>query len=129
MIDLMLNPREHLVLIADDDADVRMLISTALDRDGYNVIEARDGQEAIELIDEREPALALLDVNMPRLDGVQVAERLRAEGSPVPFIFVTAQTRRAELNRILATNPTGYIPKPIPLQKLRDQVRAALVDA
>ena len=123
----MLNPREHVVLIADDDPDVRMLISTTLDREGYNVIEACDGEEAITLINERNPALALLDVNMPRLDGVQVAQRLRAEGSPVPFIFVTAQTRRAELDRILATQPTGYMPKPLSLQKLRDQVRAALV--
>ena len=123
----MLNPREHVVLIADDDPDVRMLISTTLEREGYNVIEARDGQEAVTMINERTPALVLLDVNMPRLDGVQVAERLRAEGSPVPFIFVTAQTRRAELDRILATQPTGYMPKPLSLQKLRDQVRAALV--
>jgi CheY-like chemotaxis protein len=125
----MLNPREHVVLIADDDPDVRMLISTTLEREGYNVIEACDGQEAVTMINERTPALALLDVNMPRLDGVQVAERLREEGSEMPFIFVTAQTRRAELDRILATNPNGYMPKPLSLQKLRDQVRAVLVGA
>ena len=125
----MLNPREHVVLIADDDPDVRMLVTMTLEREGFNVIEARDGQEAIDMISERSPSLALLDVNMPRLDGVEVAEWLRAEEAATPFIFVTAQTRRAELDRVLATNPTSYIAKPFRLEKLREQVRAALVGA
>jgi CheY-like chemotaxis protein len=126
---VMFNPREHVVLIADDDPDVRMLVTTILERQGYGVIEACDGQEAVEMIRGQSPALALLDVNMPRLDGVQVAEQLRADDSPTPFIFVTALTRRAALDRIVATNPAGYIAKPFPTEKLREQVRAALSSA
>lgn len=80
----MHNPREHLVLVADDDSDLRMLVATTLRRQSYNVIEASDGAEALELIGEHNPGLALLDVNMPRLDGVQVAERLREEGNHTP---------------------------------------------
>ena len=81
----MFNPREHVVLIADDDPDLRMLITTILERQGYGVIEACDGQEAVEMIRGQSPGLALLDVNMPRLDGVQVAEQLRADDSSTPF--------------------------------------------
>jgi len=86
----MHNPHEHTVLIADDDPDLRALVSVTLGRAGYNVIEATDGAEALEMIREHSPGVALLDVNMPRLDGVQVAEQLRADESDTPFIFVTA---------------------------------------
>jgi CheY-like chemotaxis protein len=125
----MFNPLEHVVLIADDDADLRMLVTTTLRRQGYTVIEACDGAEALEMIGEHAPALALLDVNMPELDGVQVAQRLRADGADTPFMFITAQTRRVDLDRALATGPAGYLAKPFPLEKLREQVRLALLDA
>ena len=152
----MFNPREHVVLIADDDPDVRAVLSAQLASGGFEVVAtAADtdeaialaaehradiaivdvqmpgggGQEAVEMIRGQSPGLALLDVNMPRLDGVQVAEQLRADDSPTPFIFVTALTRRAALDRIVATNPAGYIAKPFPTEKLREQVRAVLSSA
>ena len=125
----MHNPHEHTVLIADDDPDLRALVSVTLGRAGYNVIEATDGAEALEMIREHSPGVALLDVDMPRLDGVQVAEQLRADESDTPFIFVTAQAGRENLERAVATIPAGYISKPFPLQKLRDQVRAVLTGA
>jgi chemosensory pili system protein ChpA (sensor histidine kinase/response regulator) len=125
----MHNPADHVVLIADDDPDLRMLVSHTLNRVGYTVIEACDGVEALELIREHSPGVALLDVNMPRLDGVEVAERLRADEAGTPFIFVTALTGRENLDRAVATFPAGYISKPFPLQKLRDQVRAVLTSA
>jgi CheY-like chemotaxis protein len=123
----MFNPVEHVVLIADDDADLRMLVTTTLRRQGYTVIEARDGAEALEMIGEHAPGLALLDVNMPQLDGVQVAQQLREDGADTPFVFITAQTRRVDLDRALATGPVGYLAKPFPLEKLREQVRNALL--
>lgn len=125
----MHNPLDHVVLIADDDPDVRMLVTTTLGRQGYNVIEACDGNEALRMIEEHAPGLVLLDVNMPGLDGVEVAEKLRAGGSGIPFMFVTAQTRRPDLDRAIATGPVGYLAKPFPLEKLREQVRNALLDS
>ena len=125
----MHNPHEHLVLIADDDPDARELVAATLGRLGYSVVEACDGVEALDLIRERSPGVVLLDVNMPRLDGIQVAEQLRADEADTPFIFVTGQTGRDVLDRSVATFPAGYISKPFPLQKLRDQVRAALAEA
>jgi two-component system, response regulator PdtaR len=110
------------VLVAEDDADLRLLVCTTLRREGYEVVEAADGAQALELGELHRPALAVLDINMPRLDGVEVAERLDA----VPVIFLTAQTRRADLERVLAVGPVAYIPKPFPLDRLREQVRAAL---
>jgi CheY-like chemotaxis protein len=125
----MHNPHEHVVLIADDEPDARELVVVGLGRLGYKVLEARDGAEALELIREHSPDLVLLDVGMPRLDGVSVAEQLRADESEIPFIFVTGQTGREGLDRAVATVPAGYISKPFPLQKLRDQVRATLAEA
>jgi CheY-like chemotaxis protein len=124
----MHNPLEHLVLIADDDPDVRMLVSTGLGRLGYRVIEACDGVEALDRIREQAPSVVLLDINMPRLDGVEVAEQLRADKRPIPFIFITAQTGRANLDRAIGMLPAGYVSKPFQLEKLREQVRAAIVE-
>jgi two-component system, OmpR family, response regulator len=119
-------PASPVVLIAEDDEDLRLLVSTTLKREGYHVVEAADGAQAIALADRHEPALAVLDINMPHVDGVEVAERLRDSGGETAVIFLTAQTRRAELDRMFGTGPAGYIAKPFPLEKLREQVRAAL---
>jgi two-component system, OmpR family, response regulator len=119
-------PASPVVLIAEDDEDLRLLVSTTLRREGYEVVEAADGAQAIELADQHEPALAVLDINMPHVGGVEVAEHLRAGDGDTTVIFLTAQTRRAELDRMFGTGPAGYIAKPFPLEKLREQVRAAL---
>lgn len=114
------------ILIAEDDADLRTLVATALRRDGYEVIEAFDGAQALELAGSNPVALAVLDINMPRVDGVEVAERLRAGEEGPPVIFITAHTRRASLDRALETGPVGCIAKPFELEQLREQVRRAL---
>ena len=122
-------PANPVVLIAEDDEDLRLLVSTTLRREGYEVVEACDGAEALDLAGVHEPALAVLDINMPHVDGVEVAERLRAGSNQTQVIFLTAQTRRAELDRMFATSPVAYIAKPFPLEKLREQVRAAFAPA
>jgi DNA-binding response OmpR family regulator len=114
------------LLLAEDDEDLRGLVATTLRREGYEVLEAADGAEALELADRHEPALALLDINMPRVDGVEVAERLRANGRRTPVMFLTVNTRRAEIDRALGTGPAAYIVKPFQLDRLRDQVRGIL---
>jgi CheY-like chemotaxis protein len=65
---------------------------------------------------------------MPRLDGVELAEQLRADECPIPFIFITAQTGRANLDRAIGMLPAGYVSKPFQLEKLREQVRGAIVE-
>jgi CheY-like chemotaxis protein len=122
----MRNRPSQVVLIAEDDEDLRLLVATTLRREGYEVVEATDGAEALELTGRHRPALAVLDINMPRVDGVEVAERLRAAGDDTPVIFLTAQTRRADMDRALDTGPVAYIPKPFELDRLRNEVREAL---
>jgi CheY-like chemotaxis protein len=68
-----------LVLVADDDDDILLLVTTRLRRDGFEVVSARDGDEALALAREQRPDVAVLDIGMPGLDGLEVLERIRAD--------------------------------------------------
>ena len=113
------------ILIADDDADVRHLIASLLGRAGYRVLEAADGREALKLLYTQHPALVLLDVTMPGLDGWEVLERIR-EVSDVPVLILTA--RGEELHRVrgLRAGADDYVPKPFGRQELLARVEALL---
>jgi len=82
-----------LVLIADDDPDIRMLVRLRLERSGYTVIAANDGLEALELAAGCDPDLAILDVSMPGLSGVEVTRALRERQATFPVILLTAHAR------------------------------------
>jgi DNA-binding response OmpR family regulator len=113
------------ILIADDDPDVRHLVVGLLGRAGYNVVEAPNGQVALRLLYARHPALVVLDVAMPGLDGWQVLERIR-EVSDVPVLMLTA--RGEELSRVrgLRAGADDYVPKPFGRQELLARVEALL---
>lgn len=83
---------ETLVLVADDDADIRELVRYRLEQAGYRVIAAADGREALELAEQHHPDLVLLDVMMPHLDGFEVTRRLRKHESlaSVPVVLLSA---------------------------------------
>ncbi|MFL5844982.1 MAG: response regulator [Solirubrobacteraceae bacterium] len=80
------------VLVADDDEDILMLVGLRLDRAGYEVVKARDGVEALEVVAERTPDIAVVDVMMPRMDGHELVRRLRArpETASMPILVLTA---------------------------------------
>ncbi|HSJ94959.1 MAG TPA: response regulator, partial [Gaiellaceae bacterium] len=82
-----------LVLVADDDEDILALVTFSLRRDGYEVVQARDGAEALELARERRPAALVLDVMMPKASGFDVTRALRAEGNDVPILLLTASVQ------------------------------------
>jgi DNA-binding response OmpR family regulator len=113
------------ILIADDDADVRRLIGALLERAGYSVLEAPDGREALKLLYARHPALVVLDVKMPRLDGWQVLERIR-EVSDVPVLMLTTQGEELDRVRGLQAGADDYVPKPFGRQELLARVEALL---
>jgi DNA-binding response OmpR family regulator len=117
-----------LVLIADDDEDIRALVAFRLERAGYDVVAARDGEEALRLARERGPALAVLDVMMPKLTGLEVTRRLRAEEatSAMPVILLTARVQDADVARGLEAGADDYIKKPFSPQELRARVEAIL---
>jgi DNA-binding response OmpR family regulator len=117
-----------LVLVADDDDDIRALIVFRLERAGYEVLPAADGETALQLATERRPDLAVLDVMMPKLDGYEVTQRLRAqeETSRMPVILLTARAQEADVARGLEAGADDYIKKPFSPQELGARVQAIL---
>ena len=117
-----------LVLVADDDEDIRALVTFRLERAGYTVVEAGDGDEALRLALEHAPDLAVLDVMMPRLTGDEVTRRLRAndETSSIPVILLTARVQDADVARGFAAGADDYVEKPFSPQELGARVQAIL---
>ena len=113
------------ILIADDDADVRRLIVTLLERAGFRAIEAADGREALRLLYARRPAAVVLDVTMPALDGWQVLERIR-EVSDVPVLMLTGQGEELHRVRGLRAGADDYVAKPFGRQELLARIQALL---
>lgn len=99
------------ILIVDDDADIRLIASVLLAGAGHTVIEARNGQEAIQAYSREQPDLVLMDLILDDEDGVDVAEQLRVIG-PAPVAFLTGAARPEQLQRIQAAAPAGILPKP-----------------
>ncbi len=87
-----------LALVADDDADILMLVSLTLERDGYDVVTARDGLTALQTAQTRLPHLAVLDLMMPGIDGCEVTRRLRAREATaaIPIVILTAKAMTAQ---------------------------------
>jgi DNA-binding response OmpR family regulator len=116
------------VLAADDDEDILELVAFRLERSGYTVLRARDGQEALELARNEKPDLAVLDVMMPKLDGFELTRRLRAEEatSRMPIILLTARAQDTDLDRGFESGADDYIRKPFSPQELSTRVQAIL---
>jgi len=117
-----------LVLVADDDPDILSLVTLRLGLDGYEVIGAPDGERAVEEALERTPDLAIIDVTMPKLDGYEVAERLRQHEptSAIPIILLTARVRDSDVARGIEAGADDYVKKPFSTADLRMRVQAAL---
>lgn len=103
------------ILIAEDNAVNRELLRELLEARGYTVFEARDGQEALQMIDETRPELLLLDIGMPVLDGFAVTSRIRENPrlAKLPVVAVTAYAMQGDRDRILRSGFDGYLSKPV----------------
>ncbi|HEV8597900.1 MAG TPA: ATPase, T2SS/T4P/T4SS family [Gemmatimonadales bacterium] len=115
------------VLVADDDPQMRRLIRSILERDGYLVTEAGDGLDALDQVESHPFDLMLLDIDMPRLDGLGVLEELRAriKTSGVPVIVLTARTDDTE-TRVLDLGAQDFLSKPVQPNSLQARVKAVL---
>ena len=113
------------ILLVDDERSVQTLLTYPLRKDGYEVITASTGQEALDRFREGQFDLVVLDVMLPKLDGLEVCKRLRAESS-VPIIMLTA--RDDELDKVLGLElgADDYITKPFSIREFRSRVRALL---
>jgi CheY-like chemotaxis protein len=117
-----------LVLVADDDADVRELVVFRLERAGYAAITAGDGEEALRLARERRPAVCLVDVMMPGLDGYELTERLREapETAGSLIVLLTASVHDSAVERGFDAGADDYVKKPFSPAELVDRLAAAL---
>ena len=116
------------VLVADDDPDIQSLVVLRLERSGYRVLRASDGQEALDLALSELPDLAVLDITMPKLDGCEVTRSLRAHAETVamPVILLTARVQEDDVERGMAAGATDYVKKPFSPQELGARVTSIL---
>jgi DNA-binding response OmpR family regulator len=113
------------ILLADDEQAIQTLLSFPLRKEGYEVVQASDGREALARFSEQTFDLVVLDVMMPRVDGLEVCRRLRAK-STVPIIMLTAKAEEIDKVLGLELGADDYITKPFSLREFRSRVKAAL---
>lgn len=113
------------ILVAEDETIIRLDLRELLERSGFEVCaEAKDGEEAVELARTEEPDLALLDVKMPRLDGIDAARRILAE-RPIPIVMVTAYGEEELVARAIEAGVFGYLVKPFRESDLLPAIQTA----
>jgi DNA-binding response OmpR family regulator len=113
------------ILLVDDEQSIQTLLSFPLRKDGYEVVQATDGREALARFGEGAFDLVVLDVMLPRLDGLEVCRRLRARSS-VPIIMLTAKAEEIDKVLGLELGADDYITKPFSMREFRSRVKAAL---
>jgi two-component system KDP operon response regulator KdpE len=113
------------ILIVDDEPQIRRVIRATLTAEGYEVVEAGNGQEALEAIRDERPALVLLDMNMPVMDGLEACRAIRA-GSDLPIIMLTVHSAEKDKVCALDAGADDYVVKPFGIQELLARIRAAL---
>jgi two-component system, cell cycle response regulator DivK len=116
------------LLIVEDNQDNRELAIKVLKNKGYEIIEAVDGEEAIEKAISEKPDLVLLDISLPKLDGYEVAKRLKSmdEFQEIPIVAFTAHAMKGDREKVISGGFEGYISKPINVREFPDQIKAYL---
>ena len=113
------------ILLVDDEQPIQTLLSYPLQKDGYEVVAASDGREALARFEESRPDLVILDLMLPRMDGLEVCRRLRSR-SDVPIIMLTAKSEEIDKVLGLELGADDYITKPFSMREFRSRVKAAL---
>lgn len=119
------------VLIAEDEPNIVLSLEFLLRQANYEVRVARDGDEAVRLVETFSPHLVLLDVMMPARNGFEVCEKIRANPASrrIKIIMLSAKGRASEVDRGLALGADAYVTKPFSTQRLLEQVKALLMEA
>ena len=113
------------VLVADDDDDILLLVTTRLKRDGFEVVAARNGIEAVALAEEHKPVVAVLDVGMPGLDGLEVLAAIRGTEAlkDTRVLLLTAKAQESDVRRGYDAGADAYVKKPFSPAELAARVR------
>jgi two-component system cell cycle response regulator DivK len=116
------------ILIVDDNEDSRELTAKVLERSGYLIVQAVDGEEALAKAADEGPDLILMDRSLPKIDGLEVTRRLKQEErfKGVPIVALTAHAMRGDRDKALEAGCEGFIPKPINVRTLPEQIRSYL---
>lgn len=124
-MDAISSNKRYLILVVDDETRIARMIRMNLEHDGYEVIEANSGQQALDMVRSRMPNLVILDVMMPGLDGYETLQILR-EISQVPVIMLTAKSEEEDRIRGLELGADDYVTKPFSPRELMSRVKAVL---
>jgi DNA-binding response OmpR family regulator len=116
---------EATILLVDDEESIQKLLTFPLEREGYRVVPARDGEEALQRFSETSVDLVVLDVMLPKMDGLEVCRRLRTT-SAVPIIMLTAPDAEVDLVHGHELGADDYITKPFSIREFRSRIRAML---
>lgn len=114
------------ILVVEDDAGTRKLLRALLKSDGYNVLSAQDGAEALEVLDKNHVDLLVIDVMMPRMDGYTLTEQLRGGGSTLPMLMLSAKDGAADVRHGFVVGIDDYMKKPFDVEELLLRIRALL---
>jgi DNA-binding response OmpR family regulator len=118
-------PTDAIIMLVDDEESLQKLLTFPLEKEGYRVVQARDGEEALRRFEEHPIDLVVLDVMMPRMDGLEVCRRLRTASS-VPIIMLTARDEEVDKVLGLELGADDYITKPFSIREFRSRIRAML---
>jgi len=116
------------IMTVDDSASIRMMVGFTLREAGYDVVEAADGQEALEKLDDEQVQMVIADVNMPRMDGIELVTRLRSHPRYkfTPIIMLTTESLDSKKEEGRDAGATGWIIKPFNPKQLLEVVKRVL---
>lgn len=123
----MSNERKTVLCVEDNSVNM-LLVSRIVEAEGHELIKAEDGPAALDVLAETTPDIILLDINLPGINGLELARRFKADErlAPVPLIATTAQVLVGDRERCLEAGCDDYLPKPLDIRKLREVIRRYL---
>ncbi len=118
------------ILVVDDNRDSRELVVKVLKGRGYEMVEAVDGEDALQKAQDEKPSLILMDISLPKMDGYEVTRRLKMhkECRDIPVVALTARVMKGDKERAIEAGCIGHIPKPIDVHELHEQIKQYLKD-
>lgn len=120
----MANERKRVLCVEDNTVNM-LLVSRIVEAEGHELIKAEDGHVALDILDGTVPDIILLDINLPGIDGLELARRFKADArlATVPLVATTAQVLVGDRERCLEAGCDDYLPKPLDIRKLREVIR------